>query len=155
MALSNEEALKQGHELYERYAKPLEAGHWGEFVAIAPDGRTMLGDNPYQIDIEAWNAFGDEAVMFQVGEREIVKPAPIRHSSAGNVLSPRLSWPIIRLYQKYGKPLEAEHRGKYVAITSDGRTMLGTDEDTLFDDALEAFGAGIVIFKVGRPGRKE
>lgn len=155
MALSNEEALKQGDELYERYAKPLEAEHWGEFLAIAPDGRTMLGDNPYKIDIEAWNAFGDEVVMFQVGEKESVKPAPIRHSNADNALSARLSWPIIRLYQQYGKPLEAKHLGKYVAIMPDGRTMLGTDEDTLFQDALEAFGAGIIIFKLGRPGRKE
>ena len=43
MALTNEEAVKQGDELYERYGKPLEAEHWGEFVAISPDGRTILG----------------------------------------------------------------------------------------------------------------
>ena len=34
MALSNEEALKQSDELYERYGKPLEAGHWGSSLPL-------------------------------------------------------------------------------------------------------------------------
>ena len=29
-----------------------------------------------------------------------------------------------RLYERYGKPLEAEHWGKYAAIPPDGRTIL-------------------------------
>ncbi|HZQ34604.1 MAG TPA: hypothetical protein VFD32_01640 [Dehalococcoidia bacterium] len=32
-------------ELYDRYARPLEAEHWGEFMIIAPDGRYVLGDS--------------------------------------------------------------------------------------------------------------
>ena len=29
--------------LYDQYAKPLEAEHWGEFIAIHPeDGRTLM-----------------------------------------------------------------------------------------------------------------
>ena len=153
MALTNKEPREQGDELYERYVKPLEAEHWGEFVAIAPDGRTMLGTNPYKIDMEAWNAFEGEAVMFQVGDKDIVKPAPIRHSTGGKMLSARISWSIIRLYQQYGKQFEAEHRGKFVAITDDGRTMLGTDRDNLFHDALKAFGTGVLVFEIGRETR--
>jgi hypothetical protein len=34
---------RQGDELYERYGKPLETEHWGEFVAISPEGKTVLG----------------------------------------------------------------------------------------------------------------
>ena len=30
-----------------------------------------------------------------------------------------------QLYAQYGKPLEAEHAGKYVAIAPDGRLVLG------------------------------
>lgn len=54
------------------------------------------------------------------------------------------------LYERYGKPLEAEHQGKFVAITSDGRTMLGTDRDKLFQNAIKAFGTGAFVFEVGR-----
>ena len=155
MALTNEEAVKQGDELYERYGKPLEAEHWGEFVAVAPDGRTIVGDNPYKIDMEAWNTFGGEAVMFQVGKKGIVKPAPIPRSDAKNALSARISYPIIKLYERYGKPLEDNHQGKFVAISSDGRTLLGVDRDVLFNEALKVLGSDILIFEVGRPGRKE
>ena len=30
-----------------------------------------------------------------------------------------------RLYEKYGKPLEAEHQGQYLAISPEGQTLLG------------------------------
>jgi hypothetical protein len=36
------EATVEGFRLYERYGKPLESKHRGEYVAIAPDGRTVL-----------------------------------------------------------------------------------------------------------------
>ncbi|MYE54894.1 MAG: hypothetical protein F4X34_06845 [Chloroflexi bacterium] len=155
MALTNEETLTWNDALYNKYVRPLEAEHWGKFVAVAPDGRIMLGTNPYKIDIEAWNAFGDEAVMFEVGDRESVKPAPIPRSNAKNALSPRTSYPIIKLYEQYGKPLEDKHQGKFVAIASDGRTLLGADKDILFNEALKVLGNDILIFELGRPGRKE
>ncbi len=153
MALTNEEAFKRGDELYDKYVRPLEDEHSGKFVAVAPDGRTILGTNPYKIDIEAWSAFGGEAVMFQVGDKHIVKPAPIRHSSGGEMLSARVSWSIIRLYQQYGKQYKAEHQGKFVAITDDGRTMLGTDRDNQSHDALKAFGIDAIVFEVAREQR--
>ena len=89
--------------------------------------------------------------------KKVIKlPPPKRLTGKENRLSWRLSIPIIRLYERYGKPLEAEHTGKFVAITSDGRTMLGTDKDTLFRDALEALGNDILVFKVEpRPERTE
>lgn len=67
MTLTNEEALKQGDELYERYGKPLEAGHWGEFVAIASDGRTMLGTDMTEVFDKALKEFGGGVHVFKVG----------------------------------------------------------------------------------------
>jgi hypothetical protein len=53
------------------------------------------------------------------------------------------------LYERYGKPLEKTHRGKYVAISQAGKTLIA---DTLFDlmqQAKTTLGPGNFIFKVG------
>ncbi len=34
--------LQESQELYDRYGKPLEAEHWGEFAAIDTDGTVIL-----------------------------------------------------------------------------------------------------------------
>lgn len=67
MALADKEALNQGDALYERFGKPLEAGHWGEFVAIAPDGRTMLGTDMTEVFDKALKEFGGGVHVFKVG----------------------------------------------------------------------------------------
>ena len=36
--------LEQSDALYERYGKPLEKGHWGRYVAISHDGKTLIAD---------------------------------------------------------------------------------------------------------------
>ena len=54
-----------------------------------------------------------------------------------------------RLYEQYGKPLERDHWGEYVAITRDGRTLLGTDREEVSRAAAEAFGPGNFLFRVG------
>jgi hypothetical protein len=46
------------------------------------------------------------------------------------------------LYDRHGKPLEAQHYGEFVAISDDGRTLLGTDELSLTKRAAEEFGPG-------------
>ena len=74
MALSNDEALKQSDELYERYAKPLEAGHWGEFVAIYPDGRTVIGEKDEHMDdvfLRAYDEIGSGFHLFKIGSRSV------------------------------------------------------------------------------------
>jgi len=53
------------------------------------------------------------------------------------------------LYKHYGRPLESGHVGEYVAITSDGQTVLGTSLLDVLDKAVEQFGPGSFIFKVG------
>ena len=54
-----------------------------------------------------------------------------------------------RLYRTYGKPLEREHRGKYVAVSRDGKTLLGETSREVLERALEAFGPENFVFKVG------
>lgn len=53
------------------------------------------------------------------------------------------------LYERYGKPLEAEHLGEYVAISPEGKTLLGPTVVDVMQRAAEAFGPGNVIFKIG------
>lgn len=56
-----------------------------------------------------------------------------------------------RLYELYGRPLEAEHTGELVAIGPDGAYMLGNDEIVLARQALARFGSGnFALRRVGR-----
>ena len=55
-----------------------------------------------------------------------------------------------RLYEKYGKQLEAEHAGKFVAISLDGEILLGEHEGNLFFEAVSVFGRNkFALSKVG------
>lgn len=54
-----------------------------------------------------------------------------------------------RLYEQFGKPLEAEHPGQFVAIAPDGRTLLGESAGQVGRAAKEAFGPGNFVFKLG------
>lgn len=51
-----------------------------------------------------------------------------------------------KLYERYGKPLEATHRGKYAAIASDGRVILGQDDIEVVEKAAKEFGSGSFAF---------
>ena len=53
------------------------------------------------------------------------------------------------LYEQHGKPLEAQHRGEYLAVSPQGGTLIGPDLDELIDKAIEKLGAGNFIFKIG------
>ena len=53
------------------------------------------------------------------------------------------------LYETYVKPLETEHWGEYVAVSRDGRVVLGADLEDVSKEAAEAFGRGNFLFKVG------
>ena len=54
-----------------------------------------------------------------------------------------------RLYEKYGKPLEAEHWGKYLAVHPDGRTVLADDYQSMAEQADAELGAGVHFFRIG------
>lgn len=52
------------------------------------------------------------------------------------------------LYERYGKPLEAEHAGEFVAITPDGRTLVAPTLDAAMVNGAAQFGPGNFVFKV-------
>ena len=57
-----------------------------------------------------------------------------------------------RLYEQYGKPLEERHAGEYLAIGSDGETVLGKDEGQVLKQAIKNLGSGNFAFvRVGSP----
>jgi len=54
------------------------------------------------------------------------------------------------LYERYAKHLEAEHRGKFVAISVEGEVLLGEDRLRLVLDAVRKFGRGnFAVRKIG------
>lgn len=57
-----------------------------------------------------------------------------------------------RVYEKYGKPLEKEHKGKFACITPDGDFVIGK---TSLDAGKKADEEGLedsILFQIGNPG---
>lgn len=69
----DQQRLALGGKLYERYAQPLEAEHWGEFIAIAEDGRILLGPSLWEVTEEALNTLGPGGFIFKIGEKVVGK----------------------------------------------------------------------------------
>ena len=57
-----------------------------------------------------------------------------------------------RLYEQYGKALEKDHKGEYVAISPDGKTILGTRLGEVLRQAIDTFGSG--NFALARVGHR-
>ena len=72
MAL-DQERKRRAEALYERHGKPLEGEHRGEYVAIAPDGRTILGPTVLDVLKKAKADFGPGNFIFKVGTRAVGK----------------------------------------------------------------------------------
>jgi hypothetical protein len=53
------------------------------------------------------------------------------------------------LYERYGQPLEAEHRGEFVAVTTDGRTLIAPSLEEAMTRARDLFGPGSFVFHIG------
>ncbi len=53
------------------------------------------------------------------------------------------------LYERHGKPLEAEHRGEYLAVSAQGDTVLGGSLRDVTEQATARFGPGNFIYKIG------
>lgn len=72
--MPSQEQLKQtGNDLYERYAKPLEAQHRGEYVAVSPEGGTILGPTVRDVLRKATDRFGAGNFIFKIGEKAVGK----------------------------------------------------------------------------------
>jgi len=57
-----------------------------------------------------------------------------------------------RLYEQYGKPLEATRQGEYIAISLDGQIILGVRAADVVRQAIENFGSG--NFSLARIGHR-
>jgi len=53
------------------------------------------------------------------------------------------------VYDQHGRPLEAAHRGKYLAVSPRGETVLGSSLAEVAQQAKQRFGPGSFLFKVG------
>ena len=53
------------------------------------------------------------------------------------------------LYERYAKPLEKTHRGKYVAISQQGKMLIADSVFDLMQEAKTKLGPGNFIFKIG------
>ena len=73
MAGSNKQLMEQAASLYEQYGRPLEEEHWGEYVAIFPDGRFALGTSHLEALDKALAQFGQGSFLFKVGDRVVGK----------------------------------------------------------------------------------
>ena len=61
-----------------------------------------------------------------------------------------------QLYEKYGKPLESEHKGDFVAISLDGEILLDQKLGDLLKRAIDTFGAdNFAIARVGHDAMAE
>ncbi len=67
------ELERRYNELYDRFGKPLEAGHYGEYLAVSPDGRTVLGRTLLEVAQKAHTAFGPGNFLFKIGEKAVGK----------------------------------------------------------------------------------
>ena len=51
------------------------------------------------------------------------------------------------LYQRYGKKLEQEHKGEFVAISREGTVIVSKSDIEVLQKALEQFGSGNFAFR--------
>jgi hypothetical protein len=65
--------LEQSDALYERYGKPLEKTHWGRYVAISQDGKTVIADTVLDLMQQAKTTLGPGNFIFKIGERAVGK----------------------------------------------------------------------------------
>lgn len=71
MPADSQERKRLADKLYERYAKPLEAEHWGKYVAISPQGHTILGPTLLDVAQRARALFGPGSFLFRIGTKTV------------------------------------------------------------------------------------
>ena len=152
-------------QLYQQRVKPLEAEHWGEFIAIHLDGRALIGKDRKELRQHADSKIGEDSIIFRIGPMvspgfrwlravphtpgTLVHPEEEDENSDDPARVREVAERRAGLYARYGKCLEPEYWGQYVAIQPNGATILEKDFDSLATRARNELGKGSVIFKVG------
>ena len=54
-----------------------------------------------------------------------------------------------QVYEKFGKPREATHKGQFLAVSKTGQTVIAPTLVAALKEATERFGPGNYIFKIG------
>jgi hypothetical protein len=57
--------------IYDRYAKPLEAEHVGEYNAVSPRGEVLVGAELLDVAQRAREAIGASNFLFKLGTRAV------------------------------------------------------------------------------------
>lgn len=60
-------------KFYNKYGKPLEKDHWGDYLAVSENGETILGKNYLKVALKARSTFGPGSFLYKVGEKAIWK----------------------------------------------------------------------------------
>ena len=71
MATDSKKLQQESDDLYERYGRPLEAEHWGEYVAISREGKTVVGPTLIDVAEQALRRFGPGSFVFKIGEKSV------------------------------------------------------------------------------------
>ncbi len=61
----------------------------------------------------------------------------------------KLSRQAEELYARYGKPLEAEHPGDFIAISTQGKVVRAPTLQKVLDLSMEQLGKGSYVFRLG------
>ena len=69
MVGSGQQLTEQAERLYQQYGRPMEQEHWGEYIAIFPDGRFILGRSRLEVLDQALAQFGPGSFLFKIGEK--------------------------------------------------------------------------------------
>ena len=65
---------EEKQRLYKEHGKPLEEAHTGEYLAIGPEGQTILGKKSGEVLRKALDSFGSGNFgLFRVGHRAIAR----------------------------------------------------------------------------------
>jgi len=54
------------------------------------------------------------------------------------------------LYERFGKPLEKDHEGEFLAISRTGETVLGPTDVDVIQQAKQRLGTGYFLYRVGQ-----
>jgi hypothetical protein len=73
MTAKNSISLSDAEELYDRYVRPLESEHKGEYAAVSPHGALVLGKTFLDTLEEARSGLGAGSVVFKIGDRVVGK----------------------------------------------------------------------------------
>jgi hypothetical protein len=71
MIAKEQQRMVIGDRLYERLGKPLEAEHWGKFIAITEGGEYLVRENLIDLLEAADDAFEETPFVFKIGEKAV------------------------------------------------------------------------------------